>query len=113
MKLEEQFIDAALEEKPIDAKAAFGDMITQKLDVALDAMKTHLAQNMFGTSEEESTETEVELSAEDQAFLDSLSDEELEALANMPDEEEEKIDEEKDCKESKKKKKDSSEKEKD
>lgn len=52
-------IKYSVEQKPIDFQQAFSDLLSDKLQAAVDVKKIEVAQNMFsGTIENEDTDTE-------------------------------------------------------
>lgn len=52
-------IDAIVNDKPVDAQAAFDDVIGEKITSRLDDMRIQVAQNMFApAAQQEATEEE-------------------------------------------------------
>ena len=68
---------AAIQQKNIgQAKAAFGDIMGQKVNDALEAEKVRLAGQIFNSEEEPEDESEVESELEDESEIEEEPEEE-------------------------------------
>ncbi len=98
MELHSSFLEAILEEKPLDATEIFKELMQQKLFENIEAHKVSVATVLFNGGEEDEDEEELdeedELDLSDEELaeleeaLDELTDEELEELVNSYEEEE-------------------------
>lgn len=53
-------IKYSVEQKPVDFEQAFGSLISDKLQTAVDARKLEIAQNMFNSTENNLEDTDSE-----------------------------------------------------
>ena len=53
-------IKYSVEQKPVDFEQAFGSLISDKLQAAVDARKLEIAQNMFNSTENNLEDTDSE-----------------------------------------------------
>jgi hypothetical protein len=92
-----EVVDLFLAGKPADAKAKFDHVVTAKVNDKLVAKRAEIAAGIFAEAEdggekdeeagEEAGDDDLELTPEEQEFLDSLTDEEIEELINAEDDE--------------------------
>jgi hypothetical protein len=54
----QDMIDAIATDKPVDAQAAFDEIIGEKITSRLDDMRVQVAQNMFAPTAQEETAEE-------------------------------------------------------
>ena len=105
MELHAAFLDAILNEKPLDASELFEELIAEKLADTVEAYKEMVAESLFLDPNEEDEDNDEDGEEEDEELteeeldelanldLDELTDEELEELASLFDNIEE-VDEE-------------------
>lgn len=87
-----EMLDVLLQGDAATAKQMFDQIVTAKISDQLDARRVKIASGLFSEGGEEDPsdeEEEIELTPEEQEFVDSLSDEEVEALLNSETEDEE------------------------
>jgi hypothetical protein len=83
----ETILRSILDQTPLETKQAFDTAIKDKIAFNLDDYKTHIAQQMLGVEPEVETAEVPEGDEEGEYDFSALTDEELDMLSNMSDEE--------------------------
>jgi hypothetical protein len=83
----EELVASIVDQKPIETNQLFDKIMKDKLEDKIETYKTEYSKALFGGDKEAEAEIDKELETE----LDNLSDEELEYLSNLTDDELESI----------------------